>query len=258
MRLNAAGVSTHYQRIGQGPRVVLLHGWGCDWQIWSPVITTLSEDFQLLIPDLPAFGQSDEPATTWNSRDYATWLADFIAQTSDDQPVAVVGHSFGGKIAALAAADQTSTQPAISNLTQLVLVDASGLPDPVSIPRQLQKTALGLIPPAIKNAIPYRLKLQLLAKTGNSTDFALSSPAQRRVFQEIYQENIGAQLKNITIPTLLLWGKNDLDTPLHQGQHFAQLIPQSQLVVFDRSGHFPFVDQPTEFVASLQQFINHA
>lgn len=254
MWVTAAGVKTHYQHMGQGPWLVLLHGWGCDWQIWSPIITSLSEDFHLIIPDLPAFGESETPAKSWNSNDYAKWLIEFLIQTVPaEQAFSLAGHSFGGKIAALYAAAAGDAR-----LQQLVLIDPSGLPDTLTLTKQIQKNVLSLIPDTIKRLIPRSFRHQLLHLTQNSTDYFFSSEAQRQIFRIIYQENIRAQLPQIKVPTLLLWGANDIDTPVSQAHVFGQLIPDSQLTVFEGSGHFPFVDQPIEFVASLKEFIPHA
>lgn len=250
MWVTAHGVKTQYQRMGSGPVLVMLHGWGCDWQIWSPVMAALSESFELILPDLPAFGQS-EANDAWETPDYADWLADFIAQTIKNKPFSLVGHSFGGKIAAIFAATHQS-----SHLQKLILVDASGMPAHISPLKQLQKIVLGVIPTQLKDRIPVPLKQTLLRITGSASDYFSSSPSQRQLFQRIYQQDIPTLVRKVSVPTLLLWGAQDQDTPLDHAKKFAAAIPNATLTVFEHSGHFPFVDQPTEFVASLQEFVN--
>jgi pimeloyl-ACP methyl ester carboxylesterase len=78
MQIECTGVQTHYQQIGTGTPLILLHGWGGSWESWHPIITQLSNDFQLIIPDLPAFGKSAEPLTVWDSADYANWLTNTL------------------------------------------------------------------------------------------------------------------------------------------------------------------------------------
>lgn len=252
MHTTAAGIETQFQRLGHGPTLVLLHGWGCDWQIWSPVITELSRNFRLIIPDLPAFGQSATPSKPWTTPDYVTWLHEFLSVELDADSFSIIGHSFGGKIAAMFAA----TQPKLG-LRQLVLVDSSGLPTPLSPIKALQKSILGIIPDTLKDVIPLELKHKLLAATGSSTDHFQASEQQRLIFKRIYQEDITTQLTQITESTLIIWGANDVDTPLNQGYRFQELIPESQLLVFDESGHFPFIDQPQQFITSIRNFVNH-
>lgn len=251
MRVTINQVETHFQRIGHGEPVVLLHGWGCDWQIWSPVITKLSESHQLFIPDLPAFGSSAAPTEVWDSEEYVKWLTLFVEKTVGDRPFSLVGHSFGGKIAALWAAKHPT------NLLKLILVDASGLPDPLPPARRLQKNILGLIPGAVKDLIPKTFRKRLLDATGSATDYFNANPQQRSIFQAIINEQIGAKIAHIQTPTLVIWGVNDLDTPLNQGKAFAALIPQSQLSIFTQSGHFPFVDEATHFIEKVSHFIDN-
>lgn len=251
MRVTINQVETHFQRIGHGAPVVLLHGWGCDWQIWSPIISLLSDEYQLFIPDLPAFGSSAAPTEVWNSEAYVKWLSAFVEKTIGDRPFSLVGHSFGGKIAALWASQQPT------NLLKLVLVDSSGLPDPLPPARRLQKNLLGLIPNPIKDLIPKSLRKKLLDATGSATDYFNANPQQRAIFQAIINEQIGANIARIQTPTLVIWGVNDLDTPLNQGKAFAALIPQSKLSVFTQSGHFPFIDESQHFIEKVRHFLDN-
>ncbi len=249
MFVQAHDVKTHYQTLGQGPIVVLLHGWGCDWQIWYPVIQELSQSFQLIIPDLPAFGQSAIPTQVWSSDEYGQWLQEFLQAVTHRQPFTLVGHSFGGKLAANYASQQLEPQPA-----HLILVDAAGLPDELSAQHQLQQRLLGLIPESFKKLIPHQLKTKALNQLQASTDHLNSTPAQRLILRQTIRENLLDELPHITVPTLIMWGEHDTDTPLAKGQQFAAQIPGANLVVYP-TGHFPFIDQPQPFMTDLKSFI---
>lgn len=246
---------TQYQSIGHGPPLVLLHGWGCDWQIWYPVIQELSATHQLIIPDLPGFGQSDTPPLHWNSTHYTEWLRAFIQESTQGKPYTLVGHSFGGKLAACLAAGE-SVQA--TNLQQLVLVDASGLPDPLLLSKRLQQTILRLIPAGLKATLPTAFKRRLLEKTGSALDHFQATPAQRQILKNIVRENIAPKLPRITVPTLLIWGAQDQDTPLHQGEQFDHAIPDSRLVTFSQSQHFPFITETEQFIVTLESFLHRA
>lgn len=249
MQIALNSLTAHYQLIGQGPAVVLLHGWGCDWQIWSPIITKLSTHYRLLIPDLPAFGKSDIPQTPWSSQEYVEWLHGFLAAILPRQPVILVGHSFGGKIAAL----YTSTHPQL--VTHLVLTAASGIPDPLTLRQTVQQNIARLIPAPIKHALPSTFKYRLLSKIQAATDHFHSSPAQQAIMKKIVRENIQSSLTNIHCPTLLIWGDIDADTPLHQGKVFEKSIAGSELIILEKTGHFTFIDQPQLFLNALQDFL---
>ena len=259
MHITCAGVSTHYQHLGRrGSLVVLLHGWGCTWEVFSPIISELTRQYQLIIPDLPAFGQSALPGLNaageaWSSRDYLAWLQDFLAQTVKGQDYVIGGHSFGGKLAALLAAQNTV---ATARLKGLILIDAAGLPDPLTPKEQLAYTVSGLVPNFIKQSLPIKLKQRILAQAQVANDYQAASVDQQAVLRKIVREDLREILPQIVIPTLVCWGALDSTTPLHQGQAFAATIPGAQLEIFDQSQHYPFVDQPAKFIGAMEAFIS--
>jgi pimeloyl-ACP methyl ester carboxylesterase len=242
-------VQTHYQQIGTGTPLILLHGWGGSWESWHPIITQLSNDFQLIIPDLPAFGKSAEPLTVWDSADYANWLANFIEKTVSEKKYYLAGHSYGGKVAAIFAATAKHLP------TKLIIIDASGLPDPLTTQQKLQQQVLSLVPSALKNAIPHTLKQKVLTGLHTSTDHLDSSFYQRQVLRQIVQENIQESLQKISTPTLIIWGEHDESTPLHQGQAFAKYVSKSCFEVIKNTGHFPFIDKTAEFIQILTTYL---
>jgi len=243
MKILINEVSTSYQKIGSSKNIlVMLHGWGCDWQIFAPVIPELSKKYKLIIPDLPCFGDSDCPTQSWDSYEYADWLAEFTNKVISSGKYSLLGHSFGGKISAIFAS-QSSRQ-----ITKLILVDSSGLPDPLTIVQQISKSTSRLIPSQVKNLIPSSFKKKVLARAGVATDHLNSTPAQRKILKKIVRENITNDLIKIKTPALIIWGKNDADTPPYQGKEFHQLIKNSKFEVFENSGHFPFIDESEKFV----------
>jgi pimeloyl-ACP methyl ester carboxylesterase len=251
MYISVAGTTTHYEQMGSGPTLVFLHGWGQDWQCWSPLIGQLSEQFTLVLVDLPGFGSSDCHGQVWNSYQYAEWLKKLITQLGLS-PLALIGHSFGGKIAALC------TQAYPDSTRQLVLIGAAGIPDPLSPTTTIKQTLISLVPEVIKNALPHQLKTRVLGSLNLSTDNLNSQPHQKKIARLIVQENIANELKKIQVPTLLIWGADDTETPVHQAQQFHQLILGSKLVIIPEADHFVFQAQPTTVLHELHQFLDHA
>lgn len=244
MTITTSTSETFYQDIGQGKTLVLLHGWGCDWQIWSSQIRHLSEHFRLIIPDLPIFGQSTVTNDkVWNSQDYVIWLSEFLEQVfKKNEKYVLVGHSFGGKIASLFASSMHPKQ-----LTSLVIVDASGLPSELTSTQTLKSRLIQLIPTAMKKRVNNSVKEKILGELKLSSDYLNANPEQKAVLKKIVHENIAAALPSIEIPTIIIWGATDQDTPIEQGKEFAELIPNAKLKIFDNSGHFPFIDEAVRF-----------
>jgi pimeloyl-ACP methyl ester carboxylesterase len=250
MKEQIAGVSTEYQRIGKGPVLFFLHGWRCDWQIWSPLIQPLSQKYQLILVDLPAFGKSQEPAAVWNTSDFAVWLDEAIKTLSPNSPITLIGHSFGGKVAV-----QYLYQFPQNAVQQLVLFDSAGIPAPLSSQQQLQQIVFSFIPSFMKKAFGQRMKRKLLQRIGSATDHLDSTPLQRAILRRTIRESVATFLPQISLPTLVIWGKDDVDTPIDQARQFAALLPAAQLELLDNAGHFSFVDQTAQVLELLEEFL---
>lgn len=237
------GVETHYELFqaekSSDQLIVLLHGWGCTWEIWHQLIPALTQDFDVLIPDLPAFGASADPQDVWTSSDYVDWLAELLTQLAAKKKVMLVGHSFGGKIAALYTAQQR--KPFAS---KLVLIDASGIVQKLSSSKKSLQQLVSLIPEPIKKGLSVAVRQEILHRLGLADDYLLSSEKQRQIFQKIVHEDIHSELGKIAVPTALIWGENDQDTPVTHAKVFEKKISNSQLHIVPGTGHFPFVEKP--------------
>lgn len=243
MQVIAHQTATHYQQIGNQNRViVLLHGWGHQSNTFAQLVPGLSDHFQVIVPDLPAFGRSAYPNLAadqaWDSAEYVAWLHDFISQVIPNQPFTLLGHSFGGKIAALYAA--TRHNP---HLEHLIIMDASGLPLPLTVKEQLVQSLAHFLPTSLKQKAK-TITQHILKSQGIAQDYQHASPAQQAILRKIVREDIAAQLSHITVATDVIWGELDTTTPLSAGKRFASLIPNATLHCIAQSGHVPFHDQP--------------
>lgn len=87
----------HYRIIGQGPLILLLHGFGMDGRIWDGLLPELSKAHLCLVPDIPGSGQSDMPAE-WTIDHLAEDMMGLVQQVGNGKPFVVIGHSMGGYI----------------------------------------------------------------------------------------------------------------------------------------------------------------
>ena len=94
----ANGVKIHYVRAGQGPPVVLLHGWPQTWYMWRKVIPILAEHYTCIAPDLRGFGESGKPIDGYDKRTVAEDIYQLVQQLGFDT-VSLVGHDLGGPTA---------------------------------------------------------------------------------------------------------------------------------------------------------------
>ncbi len=110
------GVRIHYRRLGQGPGMVLLHGYPQTGHMWRKVMPALAERFTVVAPDLRGYGDSDRPASGYDKRTMAADIAQVI-EALGLAPVILVGHDRGARVGHRFALDH----PAL--LTHLVLLD---------------------------------------------------------------------------------------------------------------------------------------
>ncbi|KKS89241.1 MAG: alpha/beta hydrolase [Microgenomates group bacterium GW2011_GWC1_43_11] len=201
------------------------------------------DNYSVYALDLPGFGGSSAPKTPFTISDYADIVSGFMEKMKIKKTI-LVGHSFGGRIAIKLA----SAKPEL--VSKLVLVDSAGF---VNMKKQGYQLYAKLVKPLFKPKWMQRIRTWIYKKMG-AEDY-VSTPYLRETFLNVIKEDVTSDLSNIRIPSLLLWGDKDMDTPVSYGKKMHVKIRNSQLVVLQDAGHFCFLDKPTEFYQALIRFI---
>lgn len=247
------GLSTYYEQVGQGPVLLLLHGWANTWEAWIPVIPLLSDHYTLVMPDLPGCGKTATPSVGWDTAEHAKWLEALLAKLSTlNSPLsipAIVGHSYGGKILLEYCSGNYKPQP-----SKLILIDASGIPNILTGRQKLLRSLATYTPEFIKKSIGGKLRGKVYEKFGADSDYVWANEFQKKTLQLIVTEDYTEKLARIAQQTMILWGKGDTSTPLWQGESMHSLIPLNQLKVYD-AGHFPHHTFPKEVSDAIIQFL---
>ncbi|MCC7209735.1 MAG: alpha/beta hydrolase [Anaerolineae bacterium] len=235
---------------GDGPPILLLHGWGGRIESMQAVAAGLvPHGFQAHILDLPGFGRSAAPPQTpepWGVFDYTEFVRRYMDKTGLPS-FHVIGHSFGGRIGILLGANHPE------RVGKLVLADSAGVLTPPSARSrlvELGKAALKL--PGLSGLEP---QLRKLGQRALGSDDLKSAGALEATFRKVVTEDLLPYAARIKAPTLLIWGDLDQDTPLWQGQALEKTIPDAGLVVFKGAGHFAYQERLTEFVHIVKTFL---
>lgn len=254
------------------PICLMLHGGpGSDHSDFKPWLDPLTEHMQIIYLDHRANGQSErvDPATCTFDQ-----LADDIEafrKYLGIESFSVLGHSFGGMVAQFYACKYPDA------IDKLFLVntapsydfyrDAKEFAANIGTPKQIE-----LIPQLFEGKVTtdeeleawwsecfdlyfYKKDEQIMFETGNRPIGALEvSNYTFKHFMPNYDVRSG--LKNLTVPTLIISARHDWITPATQGQEMHELIKNSTLHIFEKSGHMPFIEEQEEFLEKIIEFIN--
>lgn len=232
------GVSLHYERSsGSGPVILLLHGWGVDGKIFRGIFEFLSSvGADVINLDFPGFGASGEPGNEWGVYEYASFIDKFIERLSL-KDVILLGHSFGGRVAIILASR-------FDYVKKLILVSAAGLKPKRSIKKKIAILKYKIAKRRGKDVSDY-----------GSEDFKALNPKMQRIFVRIVNAFLDENLKFITVPTLIVWGDRDTQTPLYMADKLHSAIKNSEIKVFSGCGHFCFLERPEQFDIVIDNFI---
>jgi pimeloyl-ACP methyl ester carboxylesterase len=264
------GVRINYYEAGQGPPVILLHGFGASAYSWRFLGPVLARDHRVLTIDLKGFGLSAKPEDgKYAIRDQADLVAEFI-RTRDLHELVVIGHSMGGGVTLMTYFKVRGDDPA--RIKKLVLIDSAGYPQKMPLFIWLANVpGLGsvggqLISPRFVAARALRKcyyhKDRITDEQIDTYAYYGSLPGAREAViataQQIMPEDIEAVTacyQTINVPVLIIWGAEDEVVPLSVGKQFKRDIPNSELVILPECGHMPPEEEAQETNRLITQFL---
>ena len=242
MLLNVKDTDVNYVRYGKenSQTIVYLHGWGQNIQMMKPVADPFQDKFDIVILDLPGYGQSSEPKYAWTVYDYVEFLKEFLEKLKIKKPI-LVGHSFGGKISLLYASKY--------EVEKLVLF---GSPFKKEIEKLSLKTKI------LKQAkkIPLINRFSEIAKRHiGSTDYRSASAIMREILVSTVNLDITYDVKKITCPTLIVWGDLDAAVPLEDAYTLEGLIKDAAVIVYEGCTHYAYLENLGQTISIIGSFV---
>ncbi len=258
------GINVHYRDVGKGEAILLIHGTGASLHTWEKWIDILSPGYRVISFDLPGFGLTGpDPNHNYQISRYTAILDSLMIKLKVDS-FHIAGNSLGG----LVAWRYTTQFP--QKILTLNLIDAAGLPQPEKKPPFIfQLAKLPILSTLMQKVTPKSIiensmldvykndqlvteKLidryfELSLREGNRTAFVkrMSQLNEKLEFND---------LKRITAPVLIQWGKDDRWIPLAKGYEFKKIIPKAELKIYN-SGHVPMEENPMETVEDYMIFL---
>lgn len=248
MNVVVNGLMTSYQKIGNGKVIILLHGWGDSSVTFSSLTGQLQNKYTIYTLDLPGFGGTEPPYRAWGISDYAKFIAEWLKKIDVKDVEALVGHSYGGACAISGVGDE------ILKPNKLILLSSSGIRDVYKVRRLALKSAAKLVKVPLE-MLPdgLRARLKKKAYTAIGSD-AMLLPHMQQTFRRLINEDLQSVAKKISVPTLLIYGTKDQDTPIKYGRLFHEAINNSRLEIIE-SGHFLHQEQPEKVAKLVKDFL---
>lgn len=274
LKLERPPIRAHVLEAGQGEPVVIVHGGDGEAVNWAPLMEVLQDRLQMYAVDRPGFGLTDgfdyrDVAIRPHAGDFMTSLLDALELES----ATLIGGSLGAYFCLCTALDHPD------RVRKLVLV---GMPVGVSRSASLMVRLLAGVPGAARmlmkraatmegqrtqyqkefhidpDAVPdlyFRTRIAGVQRPGAQETFAAlfrRIAGLRGIKPGFY---VGDELSRLPHPTLFIWGEKDDMAPLEHGRAVSQRMPDSEFVILDGIGHFPFLEAPKDTGRLIADFV---
>ncbi len=248
MKIIVNNCAIEYQDTGEGPVVLFLHGWKDNLHTFDLLMPALSTKYRIIRLDLPGFGSSDIPSDSWNVSSYVSFVTDFIKKLHIE-PTYIVGHSLGCRVI-IKGVSEGALSP-----QKIVLIGAAGIAQLQSSKRIALNiiAKIGKLATSIPPFSHFResLRKRLYNKIGS--DY-FGAGSLKQTYLNVTREDLASYAARIDIPTLLIWGSEDTQTPLDDGIRFSKIIKNSKLVVLDGKSHFVHREDPQKIAQLIKEF----
>ncbi len=248
MKLIVQGLATQYSDEGHGPVMLMLHGWKDTLHTFDEITRELSHTHRVVRLDMPGFGESEMPEPEWRLDDYVDFVEAFIAKMELEVDV-LVGHSFGGRV------NIKGLSRGVFHPRKLVLIAAAGVSERkrttngvLQMVAKVGKVATLPLPKGVRS----KLRRRLYESVGSDYH---SSGRLKDIFLNVIGEDLTDAAARVVAPTLLIWGEEDRQTPLTDGEKLSRLIKGSKIEVVEGASHFVHREYPEKVATYIKNFV---
>lgn len=253
--MDGSPVRIHLEVCGpeDGPRLLVMHGWGASTALMKPLIDSLSDRFRIAAFDFPGHGSSPVPPNGYGMSghlDVLRGVIDHLEWTS----FGVAGHSNGGRVALAWAAQQPEA------LRYLVLIAPSGARRRRTAgyyvrfwTARILKAPFQLLPGRLKEPGLDWLRHSLVWRLLGSSDYRSLDGVMRETFVQTVNYYVEDSLGSVRVPVLLLRGANDEAISAEQIRTLERGLPDAGQMTIDDAGHYAHMDRPDIVAAAIRQ-----
>lgn len=251
--INIKGFNLAYTRHGKGTPLVLIHGYPLDHNIWNDMLPLLENDFDVIMPDLRGFGESDVVESQYKISDMASDIADLLDSLSIEKAF-VVGHSMGGYIS-LAFARAYSQR-----VLGLGLVSSQAIADTLERQQgryasaaEILKTGIGPVSESFPALLSPDQKVQILVRDLIAKQSPAGLASALKAMAE--RDDSSSILSGFGFPVAIVHGDADSLIPIQRAREINDAIPNSNLLELPDVGHMPMMESPKAVVSVLKNML---
>jgi 2-hydroxy-6-oxonona-2,4-dienedioate hydrolase len=255
--INILGYNIRYikiDKVNSNETMILLHGIGASAERWSELVP-LIDNYNIIIPDIIGFGYSEKPRIEYNIDLFVRFLDELFLKFEVKNPI-MVGSSFGGQLILEYYFRHKEF------FKKMILVSPAGTQERPTLALR-QYTYSSLYPTRENTERAFKMMSHNNQQVKDSTikDFInrMKQPNAKHSFVSTLlalrkNSDLQDNLKEIKIPTLVIWGENDTTIPVENIEYFRD-IPFVKTHIMEGCGHVPFVENPIEFYKIAKKFI---
>lgn len=226
-------------------KIFVIHGWTYSLEKWQPIQSLLaSKGIELVLLKVP--GLTEPSARVWDMDGYVAWLHEKIK--THEYPV-VIGHSNGGRIAL----NYLTKYP--GTFSELILIDSAGVPHQ----QPLARLKLGVLRALSKLGKPIAkiptLK-RIVYRVIGAQDYHQAPSNMKKTMQNMLKANTTIAFDKIDVPTTLIWGMADQQTPIGDANFLAKTIPGAKLHIIQNARHAPMFTHPGAVAAIIEEVVH--
>ena len=270
-----SGASAHFRDEGNpdGPALLLVHGSNASLHTWEPWVAELGGTYRIVNMDLPGHGLTGRVPGDDYSREGMAAFVHELTEMLGLTRFAIGGNSMGGGISALYALEHPQ------RVSALILVNSAGVPvarDDTDPPLAFRLARMPVLSKAMRYVLPRSVVEEGVRKVFVDQSKVTDEMVARYLDLSLHEGNrdatrirfasyagrdeaaFAARLDAIEMPTLIIWGDQDLLIPVAAAHAFKERIPHAELVIYENVGHVPMEEVPMESAGAVAAFLGVA
>ncbi len=257
-----------YIEKGTGPTLLILPGLTLGAHNWRFNLERYWDKFHVILMDFPGYGKSDAPDVDYSIAFFKEVVLEFM-EKKGIKHAAVLGHSLGGQVGIVLAAEHPEMVDALILETATGVRPRYGILEDIAIRLYITADRFATLPeqklreytevnffapePAQEELIDYQLSFR--AHYGDTEIFRARNEAFTRGAVNIILTDVRAYVPRIKAPTLIMWGRNDRLDSVENAYWLYRKIPDAQLYMIEHCGHQPHLEKPMIYDFAITRFL---